>query len=229
MPVSPVSSLSSCPPSYQPGSHDLPEFPATSNPLILTWPLESDLEDLSTCLYFYTYVCNPRLSHNRDDFYFLPKMFATASPASCLQQAVKLVSLAAFANRWNPASFERQIRAGYARAIQATNASLRDPVQYLRDDTLMSVWLLGSFEVGLSTLWLCVSCPHLTWRTGHFRIFHVVALTGQGLAVAHCRDANAGENERSRAVVDDSWYQALQDSPCSNREQVRESQVDLPY
>jgi hypothetical protein len=105
-------------------------------------------------------------------------MFATASPDSCLQQAVKLISLAVFANCWNPAGFEKQIRAGYARAIQATNAALEDPLQYLRDDTLMSVWLLGAFEVGISTLLLSGFCPHLASRTGGIRIFNVVTLTG---------------------------------------------------
>lgn len=109
--------------------------------------LQSDVEELSTSLYFATYVSNPRLSHNRDDFYFLPKMFATADRHSCLHQAVKLVGLASFANRWNPANFEKQIREGYARAIQATNTALRDRTEYLQDETLMAVWLLGSFEV----------------------------------------------------------------------------------
>jgi hypothetical protein len=105
-------------------------------------------------------------------------MFATASPDSCLQQAVKLISLAVFANCWNPAAFEKQMRAGYARAIQATNAALQDPLQYLRDDTLMSVWLLSSFEVGISTLLLSGFGPHLASRTGDFGIFNVVALAG---------------------------------------------------
>jgi hypothetical protein len=108
---------------------------------------QGDVEELSTSLYFATYVSNPRLSHNRDDFYFLPKMFATADRRSCLHQAVKLVGLASFANRWNPADFEKQIRAGYARAIQATNSALQDRVEYLQDETLMAVWLLGAFEV----------------------------------------------------------------------------------
>jgi hypothetical protein len=104
-------------------------------------------------------------------------MFATASPDSCLQQAVKLISLAVFANRSNPAGFEKQIRAGYARAIQATNASLRDPLQYLRDDTLMSVWLLGSFEVGTSTLWCLCLVLICDGETGYIRLFNVVAFT----------------------------------------------------
>ena len=147
VPRSPESSLSSPPSDRHPNSQDLTESTSTSEALVLRPMLQSDVEDLSTSLYFATYVSNPRLSHNRDDFYFLPKMFATADRHSCLHQAVKLVGLASFANRWNPANFEKQIREGYARAIQATNAALRDRTEYLQDETLMAVWLLGSFEV----------------------------------------------------------------------------------
>ena len=146
VPRSPEWSLSSPPSDHHPTSQDLTESTPTSEALILPMP-QSDVEELSTSLYFATYVSNPRLSHNRDDFYFLPKMFATADRHSCLHQAVKLVGLASFANRWNPADFEKQIREGYGRAIQATNAALRDRVECLQDETLMAVWLLGSFEV----------------------------------------------------------------------------------
>jgi hypothetical protein len=173
------SSSPSSPNSHQPGSQDLRVSTATSDALILTPPLQNDVEDMSTCLYFSTYICNPRLSHNRDDFYFLPKMFVTAGPDSCLHQAVKLIGLAVFANRWNPAGFQKQIRAGYARAIQATNNALANPVEYLRDESLMAVWLLGSFEVCPLTLFLSLSLSSLllTSRTGYFWILHVVTLT----------------------------------------------------
>jgi hypothetical protein len=144
VPTSPESSLSSPPSDHHPTSQDLTESTSTSEALVLRPMLQSDVEGLSTNLYFATYVSK---SHNRDDFYFLPKMFATADRHSCLHQAVKLVGLASFANRWNPADFEEQIRGGYARAIQATNAALRDRVEYLQDETLMAVWLLGAFEV----------------------------------------------------------------------------------
>jgi hypothetical protein len=147
VPRSPESSLSSPPSDRHPNSQDLTESTSTSEALVLRPMPQSDVEELSISLYFATYVSNPRLSHNRDDFYFLPKMFATADRHSCLHRAVKLVGLASFANRWNPANFEKQIREGYAHAIQATNAALRDHVEYLQDETLMAVWLLGAFEV----------------------------------------------------------------------------------
>ena len=134
--------------------------------------LQSDVEELSTNLYFATYVSNPRLSHNRDDFNFLPKMFETADRHSCLHRAVKLVGLASFANRWNPADFETQIRGRYARAIQATNAALQDRVEYLQDETLMAVWLLGAFEVNQSSF---SRFPLLNNGPGNFRLLNVIA------------------------------------------------------
>jgi hypothetical protein len=145
------SSLSPSPRNNQPSSQGLTKSTSITDALILTSTLQNDVAYQSTCLYFATYVYNPRLSHNRDDFYFLPKMFATANPDSCLHQAVKLIGLAVYANRWNPAGFEKQIRARYAHVIQATNAALQDPVEYLQDETLMAVWLLGAFEVYTST------------------------------------------------------------------------------
>ena len=172
VPRSPESFLSSPPSDHHPTSQDLTESTPTSEALILRPIPQSTVEELSTSLYFATYVSNPRLSHNRDDFYFLPKMFATADRHSCLHQAVKLVGLASFANRWNPADFEKQIREGYGRAIQATNAAIRDRVECLQDETLMAVWLLGSFEVItplLSRLSLLKPGP------GNFRLLNVVA------------------------------------------------------
>jgi hypothetical protein len=171
-PRSPESSSSSPPSDHHPTSQDLTESTPISEALVLRPMLRSDVEELSTSLYFATYVSNPRLSHNRDDFYFLPKMFATADQRSCLHQAVKLVGLASFANRWNPADFETQIRGGYARAIQATNAALQDRVECLQDETLMAVWLLGAFEVITSPL---SHFPLLNNGPGNFRLLNVVA------------------------------------------------------
>jgi hypothetical protein len=172
VPRSPESSLSSPPSDHHPTLQDLTESTPTSEALVLRPMLQSDVEELSTRLYFATYVSNPRLSHNRDDFYFLPEMFATADRHSCLHQAVKLVGLASFANRYNPADFETQIRGGYTRAIQATNAALQDRVEYLQDETLMAVWLLGAFEVKSLLL---SRFPLLNNGPGNFRLLNVVA------------------------------------------------------
>ena len=86
---------------------------------------------------------------------FLPRLYATARPGSCLHSAVTTVARLHFANRYSGCngtamSFGRWTTAQYARTLATTNVALSYEVQAYTDETLTAVWLLSLYEVLLS-------------------------------------------------------------------------------
>jgi hypothetical protein len=63
-----------------------------------------------------------------------------------LLSSMKAVGLAGIAHAANAPHLLKSARYQYVRAIQSTNATLRDPVEAKKDSTLMAILILGIFE-----------------------------------------------------------------------------------
>jgi len=63
-----------------------------------------------------------------------------------LLSCMKAVGLAGFAHASHAPHLMKNARYQYVRALQSTNAALRDPVSVKKDSTLLSIMILGIFE-----------------------------------------------------------------------------------
>ena len=113
--------------------------------------LPQDIEDQSLALFYASFVTNEHQQgpgYSSETFLnVLPAMCAQAGPQSCLEESVKAVALANWINRRNPVDLRSLLRAQYVRALKAVNEALSRPTERHRASTLMSIHLLGSFEV----------------------------------------------------------------------------------
>ena len=97
---------------------------------------------------------SPEIETEAKQFFF--KEFVTAdhllslegiSPHELLLKPIVACALAAMANRDDDGNRRELPRRYYVEAITATNAALRNPQSAIRDNTLVSVYLLSIFEV----------------------------------------------------------------------------------
>ncbi len=73
-----------------------------------------------------------------------------------LTTAVRAVSLASFAHRNRSGELDDTSRLYYTKAIGMANTALRSPVDSTKDTTLLSIMILGMYEVGcgpMSRIW----------------------------------------------------------------------------
>jgi hypothetical protein len=90
---------------------------------------------------------NSRVLYGNHAFNFLPQILAGAGRDSYLYAAMRSVAAVNFANRSPTVDMRDMIELEYARAVSRVTAALADSDQYLRDETLVAVWLLGIREV----------------------------------------------------------------------------------
>ncbi|EXJ78938.1 hypothetical protein A1O3_08438 [Capronia epimyces CBS 606.96] len=90
---------------------------------------------------------NSRALYGNDTFNFLPNMLAKAGPESYLYSAMKSVGIINLANRSPTVNMQSMIDTEYAEAVLGVTAALADPELCLKDETLVSVWLLGFREL----------------------------------------------------------------------------------
>jgi hypothetical protein len=90
---------------------------------------------------------NSRVLYGNHAFNFLPQILAGAGRDSYLYAAMRSVAAVNFANRSPTVDMRDMIELEYARAVSRVTAALADSDQYLRDETLVAVWLLGIREL----------------------------------------------------------------------------------
>jgi hypothetical protein len=80
-------------------------------------------------------------------FYTIPRVTSKAEGGSALYQASNAFGYAYMANiNQSPKAISDQVRA-YGAALTTLNLALQDPQQSNTDNTLLSAWLLGLYEV----------------------------------------------------------------------------------
>lgn len=111
--------------------------------------LPSDVTEEAVCYSLTQLDINSRALYGNEAFAFLPTMITESGPQSYLHAAMRAVGVINFANRSPTMDMKSVVDSEYAKAISGVTAALTDPVLCLRDETLVSVWLLGIWEVSI--------------------------------------------------------------------------------
>ena len=119
---------------------------------LLFEPNSSTLEDLAVCSFMSNFVLIPRHREAFRGFLdALPTLFNNAPNGSVLPLATSALSLAIAGGR-SSCSREAILSAkNFGKALVETNKAIRDPVESLKDETLMAVLVLSLYEVSLSS------------------------------------------------------------------------------
>ncbi|KAK3689984.1 hypothetical protein B0T22DRAFT_375485 [Podospora appendiculata] len=132
-------------------SHALiPILPNTTDETLFTLPaaLHIPLETRAACNFVSNFVLMPRQDTDTIGFmdYLIPLL--KTSPDGHLHHAFNACALALLSNRGDAkdASLPARALGEYTKALSATNAALRDPVESKTDAVLAAVLLLGMFE-----------------------------------------------------------------------------------
>ncbi|KAK3320025.1 hypothetical protein B0T19DRAFT_362086 [Cercophora scortea] len=128
----------------------VPILPNTTDETLFTLPaaLHIPLETRATCNFVSNFVLMPRQGTESVGFmdYLIPLL--KASPDSHLQHAFNACALALLSNRGDAKDPSLPMKAygEYTKALGATNAALRDPIESKTDAVLAAVLMLGMFE-----------------------------------------------------------------------------------
>ena len=105
-------------------------------------------EQQAICAFFLDFVLLPRHPDSvRGHLEHLEPLYRKASPGSPLSLATSSVALVMSGNSQMRAADQQLSRTTFGRALQKTSAAIRDPVESIKDETLMAVLLLGLYEV----------------------------------------------------------------------------------
>ncbi|KUJ12642.1 uncharacterized protein LY89DRAFT_738414 [Mollisia scopiformis] len=89
-------------------------------------------------------------SHSCGSLDFLPDVYKEINDESCLSATTVAFAKAYITNLSQQQPDKEQIHT-YGHALNLTNAALRDPVERVKDSTLIAVWLLGIHEILISS------------------------------------------------------------------------------
>lgn len=106
-----------------------------------------NLTEQSVCYSLQQLDINSRVLYGNSTFAFLPKILSEAGVDSCVYTAMRSVGAINFANRSPTTDLRSLVDLEYARAVSAVTNALADPLQCLKDETLVAVWLLAMREV----------------------------------------------------------------------------------
>ncbi|KAK5050820.1 hypothetical protein LTR84_003379 [Exophiala bonariae] len=111
------------------------------------------LSDQSVCYSLQQLDVNSRVLYGNSTYTFLPNILSEAGLDSCVYAAMRSVGVINFANRSPTTDLRSVVDLEYSRAVTAVTSALADPRQYLKDETLVAVWLLAMREmlVGISS------------------------------------------------------------------------------
>ncbi len=104
-------------------------------------------EQEAICAFFLDFVLLPRHPDSvRGHLEHLLPLYKKASPDSPLSLATSSVALAISGGTQTRQNDQQLARTVFGRALRKTSTAIRDPVDSLKDETLMAVLLLGLFE-----------------------------------------------------------------------------------
>lgn len=142
------SSKSPCSTSSQ--DFELSKFLLPSTTCIAPSPSQSH-EQLALGFFFNKFVLVPRHSvAGRGFLEVLPFLYLNADSTSPLSSATMAISLAVYANDPVRKTLLSESRYKYGEALFRVSGALQDPVAVRKDETLMTILLLGILEVRLT-------------------------------------------------------------------------------
>ena len=105
-------------------------------------------EQQAICAFFLDFVLLPRHPDSvRGHLEHLEPLYRNTSADSPLSLATSSVALVMSSNSHARERDWQLSRTTFGRALQKTSAAIRDPVESVKDETLMAVLLLGLYEV----------------------------------------------------------------------------------
>lgn len=106
------------------------------------------LDEQSACFFFNNF-CHSSLASSKvhGRLYFLPRVYSQLSPRNTLAQIISSIGMAAMASTFKCPEMMFAAREKHTSVLRATNVALQDPHEAKTDSTLVTVLLLGIFEV----------------------------------------------------------------------------------
>ena len=123
------------------------DISAAPESLPIWWStLQVSAEEQAVCFFFSNYALE--LSRPSKSMYdFLPAFYNNDNGNTALSCAVTALGLAGLSYRRNESCLLSAAKSMYSWALHLTNEALRDPATAVNDTTLVSVLLLGLYEV----------------------------------------------------------------------------------
>lgn len=114
-------------------------------PDVLSTELMPSIEEQGIGFFISNFVARPGFIP-RGQFEWIPELLERPQVPDLLRHSVNAVSLAGLGNARKSPEISQKARAEYASALRLTTSALQDKTVALRDDTLVSVIMLGMFE-----------------------------------------------------------------------------------
>jgi hypothetical protein len=118
----------------------------------LSLSLATSAEDQATCFFFQNYVLGGH-DLSKGNFDYLADIYGTEEIGSGLADSVAALGMVGLANFWKAPNIMSNAIFKYNSAMHTTSSQLRDVQQFKSDQTLISILLMGLYEV-LSTFCL---------------------------------------------------------------------------
>ena len=125
-------------------SYDLALTQSMGSPILPSFSFS--LEDQAVCHFFTNYVYN-KSTTRRGHFEFLPGIFAKNDPDSPVVEIMTSLGMSGLSNVQRAPEAKAISTQKYAAALRGVNTLLRDPERATEDETLITVLLLGLYEV----------------------------------------------------------------------------------
>ena len=116
-----------------------------ANVTVVPLPLQVPAEDQASCFFFSNYV-EPANAHN-SMYEYLPAMYGSTHRDSALFFVITALGLAGLSNHKCAPQLMSEATLRYDAALHLVNEMLGDPVTAKADQTLVSILLLGLYEV----------------------------------------------------------------------------------
>ena len=127
-------------------------------------------EQEAICAFFLDFVHLPRNPDSvQGHLHHLLPLYANTGPESPLSLATSAVALVLSGSSPTRRADQQLARQKFGKALQKTSVAIQNPAESKRDETLMSVLLLGLYEVSCSMIFSsqCISaaaCIQKAWR-----------------------------------------------------------------
>jgi hypothetical protein len=116
----------------------------------ITPPPRYDIQHQSLCFFLNLFCFQAGRLYAFPVFDFLPDILKTTSQDSSIYDATLAVSRLTLADQYSGKDVRLQTAREYGLALSKTQAIIKDSVTNIQDETVLSVWLLGLYEVTLT-------------------------------------------------------------------------------
>jgi hypothetical protein len=123
-------------------------------PINISAVLSHPINEVGAHFFFAKYTCeDPPFSKEYNTW--LTRVYWEDSPDHALRAAIEAAGMAVISNIFYAPDIACKSKEQYGRALAAMKKALGDPVESLTDTTLMTVIILGLFEVSTDILIIC--------------------------------------------------------------------------